>query len=125
MGFRFKEQTGTFVFLTDNELLEEGWAGTGFRDFVVFCRETDVMVHDCQYFPEEMKIKRGWGHSDTDSVARLASEAGVKKLLLFHHDPWRTDDGVSAMVDRCREILRRANSDCVVEAAQEGASFSL
>lgn len=125
MGFSFKEQTGMFIFLTDNELLEHAWAGTGFKDFVVFCSEADVLVHDCQYVPEEMKIKTGWGHSDVASVARLALEAGVKKLLLFHHDPWRTDEAVSAMVARCREILRRAGSNCVVEAAREGTSFSV
>jgi len=125
MGFSFQEETGVFVFLTDNELLEDAWTGTGFRDFVMFCRDADVLVHDCQYLPEEMNIRRGWGHSDVDSVARLALEAGVKRLLLFHHDPWRTDSAVSELVGRCRDILRQANSQCLVEAAQEGASFSI
>jgi phosphoribosyl 1,2-cyclic phosphodiesterase len=125
LGFSFKEETGTFIFLTDNELREDAWVGTGFKDFVRFCRGADVLVHDCQYLPEEMNIRRGWGHSDVDSVARLAQEAGVKKLLLFHHDPWRTDAAVSKMIDRCRDTIRQANFDCLVEAAQEGVSFSV
>lgn len=125
MGFSFQEETGVFVFLTDNELLEDAWTGTGFRDFVTFCREADVLVHDCQYLPDEMNIKQGWGHSDVESVARLALEAGVKRLLLFHHDPWRTDTAVGAMVSQCQKILREGNSDCLVEGAQEGASFSV
>jgi phosphoribosyl 1,2-cyclic phosphodiesterase len=125
LGFSFKEETGTFIFLTDNELREDAWVGTGFKDFVRFCSGADVLVHDCQYLPEEMNIRRGWGHSDMDSVARLALEAGVKKLLLFHHDPWRTDQAVSEMVKRCRDALSRANCTCPVEAAQEGVSFSV
>jgi ribonuclease BN (tRNA processing enzyme) len=125
LGFSFREDTGMFVFLTDNELMEDAWTGTSFKEFVSFCRGADVLVHDCQYLPEEMKIRRGWGHSDIDSVARLAIESGVKKLLLFHHDPWRNDDAVSSMVARCREVLDRANSYCVVDASQEGASLSV
>jgi len=125
LGFSFREDTGTFVFLTDNELMEDAWTGTSFKEFAIFCRGADVLVHDCQYLPEEMKIRRGWGHSDIDSAARLAIESGVKKLLLFHHDPWRHDQAVSSMVARCREVLDRANSYCVVDAAQEGASLSV
>lgn len=125
LGFSFREDTGTFVFLTDNELMEDAWTGTSFKEFVNFCRGADVLVHDCQYLPEEMKIRRGWGHSDIDSAARLAIESGVKKLLLFHHDPWRNDEAVSSMVARCREVLDGANSYCVVGAAQEGASLSV
>ncbi len=125
LGFKFVEASGTFVFLTDNELLGHGWAGTSFKDFVVFCRNADILVHDCQYFPEEMDIKRGWGHSDVDSVAKLAVEAGVKKLLLFHHDPWRSDDAVTSMVHRCAQALHEINSPTRVEAATEGSTVVL
>ena len=125
LGFKFVEESGTFVFLTDNELLEYGWAGTSFKDFVVFCRNADILVHDCQYFPEEMDIKRGWGHSDVDSVAKLAAEAEVKKLLLFHHDPWRSDEAVTSMVRRCTQALDEVNSPTHVEAATEGSTLVL
>lgn len=47
LGFKFTEKSGTFVFLTDNELLDHGWSGTSFKDFVDFCRNADVLAHDC------------------------------------------------------------------------------
>lgn len=122
MGFRFTEASGTFVFLTDNELLEKGWSGSSMKDFVRFCSEADLLVHDCQYLPEEMELRRGWGHSDLASVARLAMEAGVEKLLLFHHDPWRKDDGVAEMVSRVRAIVQSAGSNVQVDAARDGMS---
>jgi phosphoribosyl 1,2-cyclic phosphodiesterase len=125
LGFKFVEESGTFVFLTDNELVEHGWAGTSFKDFVVFCRNADILVHDCQYVPEEMDIKRGWGHSDVNSVAKLAAEGGVKKLLLFHHDPWRSDAAVTSMVRRCAQALHEINSQTHVEAATEGSTIVL
>jgi phosphoribosyl 1,2-cyclic phosphodiesterase len=125
MGFKFTENKSTFVFLTDNELLDTPRWGPSFKDFARFCRNADILVHDCQYLPEEMDIRRGWGHSDLDSVARLALEADVKKLILFHHDPWRTDQAVSSMVDRCAGILSSANSAISVQAAQEGSTLEL
>jgi phosphoribosyl 1,2-cyclic phosphodiesterase len=125
MGFKFTENSRVFVFLTDNELLEQGWHGTSFADFVRFCKGADLLVHDCQYVPEEMAMRRGWGHSDVVSVTDLALRAGVKKLLLFHHDPWRTDREVAEMVGRAQELVRGANAELVVEAAQEGTTVSV
>ncbi|MCL5124406.1 MAG: MBL fold metallo-hydrolase [Deltaproteobacteria bacterium] len=125
LGFKFIEDGKKFVFLTDNELTEEGWQGTCFKDFVEFCSEADVLVHDCQYLPEELVTRRGWGHSDTRSVAKLAVETGAKELILFHHDPWRTDEGVHKIVDRCGEELDRMNAWITVYAAREGSTITL
>lgn len=125
LGFKFTEASGAFVFLTDNELREDGWKGSCFTDFVRFCQGADLLVHDCQYTPEEMTIRRGWGHSDVACVARLAVEAGVKRLVLFHHDPWRTDEGVSDMVSRCRALLDDWKSSISVEAAREGSTHTV
>jgi len=125
VGFRFTENDTSFVFLTDNELRHDGWIGTCFDDFVGFCRGADLLIHDCQYLPEEMEIRRGWGHSDLESVARLAVEAGVKSLILFHHDPWRTDNGVVKIIERCREVMDRAGVSIPVDGARENTSFRL
>jgi phosphoribosyl 1,2-cyclic phosphodiesterase len=125
IGFKFTEDSGVFVFLTDNELREDGWRGTCFSDFVRFCRDADLLVHDCQYIPEEMGERRGWGHSDLSSVVRLAVEAQVRRLVLFHHDPWRTDEGVGAMVTRCAAMLSQVTSGITVEAAKEGATLTV
>ncbi|MCX5872217.1 MAG: MBL fold metallo-hydrolase [Deltaproteobacteria bacterium] len=125
LGFRFTEGNKKFVFLTDNELSEEGWDGSCFGDFVNFCQDADVLVHDCQYLPEESVSRKGWGHSDTITVAKLAVETGAKRLILFHHDPWRTDEGVELVISRCREELDRDNSKITVEAAREGSLITL
>lgn len=70
-----------------------------------------------------MNVRRGWGHSDLEAVARLAVEAEVRKFLLFHHDPWRTDDGVRSMLNRCARLLNDANSAVTVDAAREGSTI--
>lgn len=121
LGFKFKEASGTFVFLTDNELLDHGWSGTSLKEFAAFCRGADLLVHDCQYTLEEMGQRRGWGHSHVGSVAKLALESGVKSLILFHHDPWRTDAGVRALCEQCTEIIHETNQAAIdVSPAREG-----
>lgn len=120
MGFRFVEDEKSLVFLTDNELREDGWSGTCYADFVKFCAGADLLVHDSQYLPEEIDVRKGWGHSDVDTVARLAMDAGVGRLILFHHDPWRSDEAIFKMVERCEELLDSTGSSIRVEAAREG-----
>lgn len=67
------------------------------------CRGAGVVVVDSQYTPEEYETHRGWGHSTWAESAKLARAAGVKRLVLFHHDPGHTDD----FLDRIQEDARR------------------
>jgi phosphoribosyl 1,2-cyclic phosphodiesterase len=124
LGYRFTEESGSFVFLTDNELQIDG-KGISFSEFVTFCKGADMLVHDCQYVPEEMAVRHGWGHSDTETVVNLALEAGVKHLLLFHHDPWRKDREIMAMVDNCSKAIEQAGASIFVEAAREGVTLRI
>ena len=50
----------------------------------------------------------------------LALAAEVRTLVLFHHDPQRTDDALDRSVAECRELVRRAGASLEVVAAAEG-----
>jgi len=89
-----------------------------------FARTADVLVYDSQYTPEEYRgasgpPRVGWGHSTYAAGAELAAAACVAKLVLFHHDPQRTDDQVDEIERRAREIF-----PCTT-AAREGLRISL
>ncbi len=84
----------------------------------------DILVYDSQYTPEEYAgtagsggPKLGWGHSTFEEAAKLAKAAGVKKLVLYHHDPMQNDAAVGEKERRARELF----ADC--EAAREGLSL--
>lgn len=124
-GYRFREGKKTLAFITDNELRADSWEGRSPKDYAKFCKGADILIHDCQYTPEEIETRRGWGHSDYESTFQLAQDAGVKKLLLFHHDPSRTDQQVKAIQDNCKELADKKNSKIVIEAAVEGSEFDL
>jgi ribonuclease BN (tRNA processing enzyme) len=56
-----------------------------------------VLLHDAQYTVEEYPAHIGWGHSSIEHVVTLAQRADVGRLVLFHHDPYHSDDELEAM----------------------------
>ncbi len=125
MGFRFDDGKKKIVFLTDNELTEDVFSGRLNVDYVEFCKDADVLIHDAQYTSEEIEACRGWGHSDYLSTFRLASEAHANQLILYHHEPSRKDPELTSIVDHCRELASNSNSSIIVDAAKEGSELSV
>lgn len=51
----------------------------------------DVVMYDSTYTDAEFPEKVGWGHSTWQEAVRLSELAGVKRLVLFHHEPDHDD----------------------------------
>lgn len=122
LGWRVRHADRTFVYLTDNELFAAEPATT-FSQFVEFCAGADVLSHDAQWTDAELQSRNGWGHSSVAQACELAIAAEVRLLLLFHHDPNRTDDGVDALRAEADRILRPHGIECA--AASEGYRVEL
>ena len=73
-----------------------------------------------QYTAEELPARATFGHSAAEYAVQLAQRAGARRVILFHHDPSRTDDEVEALAER----LRRTES-LPLEPAIEGAMIQL
>jgi phosphoribosyl 1,2-cyclic phosphodiesterase len=91
-GYRLEHAGQSIVYATDTEhfscvdpTLKKLAAGA------------DILIYDAQYTPEEYPSKVGWGHSTWEAGADLARAAGVPQLVLFHHDPGRTDAALAAL----------------------------
>jgi phosphoribosyl 1,2-cyclic phosphodiesterase len=78
---------------------EEG-VSARLADFAAGC---DLLIYDAQYSDEEYESKRGWGHSTWNEGAKAAERCGAKKLVLIHHDPWRTDEELGDIERSMRE----------------------
>jgi ribonuclease BN (tRNA processing enzyme) len=90
-----------------------------------FFNGADILIHDAQYTAEEYEAdKQGWGHSSYEHAIKAASLAGVKKLVLFHHDTNRTDAELAhleglyrgQLQDRSSPELLMAREGLTVEA---------
>jgi len=120
VGFRIAAEGRVFVYLTDNEL-----ADGNHERFIDFCRGADLLIHDAQYLPEELESHQGWGHSSYLEVLDLARAAGVREVVLFHHDPDRTDAEVDAIVRACHEEMRQRGDRFECFAASEGMVLTI
>jgi len=110
-GYKFIEDGKSFVFLTDNELGYIHTGGRPYQDYMEFSSGADLLVHDCEYTPSEYKTFVEWGHSAYTEVLKLAFEADVKTLGLFHLNQDRTDKDMDAMVKACRKTISDKGSD--------------
>lgn len=94
----------TVVYATDTE----GFV-RGDRRLIEFSRGADVLIHDAMYtearYTAANAPTQGYGHSTVEIAAELASEAGVGKLVLFHHDPANDDDTLDRLVARGKTLF--------------------
>lgn len=95
------------------------------RNILEFIRGSDVLIIDSQYDDGEYEQHIGWGHSCFEDSVTLAIQGGVRRLFLFHHDPDHTDEQISRMVARAREMAVLRQSSLFIEAAREGREVLL
>lgn len=125
VGFRVAGRHSVFTYLPDHEpalgkngiIRNNQWISG-----IDLAKGTDLLLHDAQYTAEEYQNKKGWGHSAIDDTGYFAAVAGVKKLLLAHHDPSRSDEQLENMFD---EFNKKYNYSFACELAKEGAEFML
>jgi phosphoribosyl 1,2-cyclic phosphodiesterase len=111
----------------DPEAVKEGAAAAAAENEKVaqFFRGADLLVHDSQYKQEEWEAgKKGWGHSTFKWAIEQAYRAGVKHLVLFHHDPDRSDAELEQIVNGYRAALA-GRSRMQISIAQEGRTFEV
>ena len=124
-GYRIEHGDRAVVYLTDNELAPPYEKATAFEDFVAFCQHADVLIHDAQYVEHDMPHKHGWGHSLVSQACALAVAAEVKHLILYHHDPDRSDAAIDTLQETVRAWTRTRNLRMQCTAAWEGLTVHL
>ena len=146
MGYRFEHKGKTFCFVTDSEpfrnlftdaasfsdldklLSNEGEkaAAEENRKVADFFKGTDLLIHDAQYTNEEWKRERlGWGHASIEYVIETAASVGVKKVILTHHDPERTDEQVDQLTEHYYKKYADIRKTMAFSFAQEGSVIKI
>ncbi len=119
LAYRVEYKGRSVVYMTDTEHGSD-------RDeqLVEFSRGADVLIYDAMYTEDEYlgrkgSPKIGWGHSTWQNAVRVADDAKAGTLVLFHHDPTRTDDALDALLKQVKQ-QRKATV-----AAREGLVIKL
>jgi ribonuclease BN (tRNA processing enzyme) len=89
------------------------------RNMLALAKNSDFLIVDAQYTPEELPEHRGWGHSSWKQAVETGIKAGVKRIALYHHDPYHEDEDVEDII----ETARKLHPDVI--AAREGLEVTI
>ncbi len=125
LGYVVTNATGKSVaYITDNEIVPGADVHNRNR-LVTLLSGVDVLIHDANYLDGEYPGKVGWGHSPVTEVLKLAADAKVKRLYLFHHDPHHDDNAVEKKEAFGKCFFEERGLDIECFCAMEGHSISL
>jgi phosphoribosyl 1,2-cyclic phosphodiesterase len=101
-GYRVSAGSATIAYLSDHSPLAYGPGPDGLGEYhpaaMALADGADVLIHDAQHTAAELPRLAFLGHSAVEYAVGLARRCGVGTLVLFHHDPWRTDDEIDGLV---------------------------
>ena len=90
-----------------------------------FMRDADLVILDGTYTAVEYPARKGWGHSTMDWCIEASIQAHVRRLLITHHEPTRTDDELDELLAGFRADLRRRGERLEVGFATESETINL
>ena len=90
---------------------------------ITLAADANTLIHDAQFLQSDFKAT--WGHSTVDAAIEVAVKARVGRLVLYHHDPDRSDDALDQIGRDAqrRASERRAGLEVVV--AREGLELTI
>ncbi|MFW2336048.1 MBL fold metallo-hydrolase [Ilumatobacter sp.] len=124
-GYRISDGDSSLAYLSDHGpagVLGPGPDGLGpyHEAALELCARADLVIHDAQYTRSELPGRIDFGHSAGEYAVELARRSGAGSVVLFHHDPDRTDDEVDAL-----ERLLDSPGGPDVVAGREGDTIRL
>jgi phosphoribosyl 1,2-cyclic phosphodiesterase len=125
-GYRFSRNDKTVVYSTDSEhkfeTLDQSYP------FVEFFRDADLLIFDAQYsLADQISVKEDWGHSSNMIGVELAQLAGVKHLVMYHHEPINGDRTIETILGETRryEEISRSGQRLTITSAYDGLEIVL
>jgi phosphoribosyl 1,2-cyclic phosphodiesterase len=126
VGYRIEEHGRVLAYVPDHEPSLGVTLDTMPADWISgheVAYDADLLFHDAQYGDEEYPRHVGWGHSAIDHVLAFADKLDVDHLVLFHHDPYHTDDDLEELLKDARS--KWCGPEDSLELAYEGMTIDL
>lgn len=101
-GYRIEDEHAVVAYATDNEPWPDRHKDEKLHELA---RDADLLIMDAQFTPQDYDSHRGWGHSTWQDCVEVARAANVKRLCLFHHDPYRDDEAIDDYLEDARRAF--------------------
>jgi len=106
LAYRIDDRSdgASLVFATDLEWQKRTDADE--TAFMTLCREpkpADLLVIDAHFSRANAQAFAGWGHSSWEDDLDIAQSAGIRRVLLGHHNPDADDRALHAVEQQVKE----------------------
>ena len=125
-SYRLQDQHSIFVYSSDAEYKDLD--ATILQERINFFKDADAVIFDAQYgLRDSWENKVDFGHSSALIGVDLARQAGVKRLLLTHHEPTYSDKKLQKIQETATAYQTQDSSlpTCEVIVAYEGLEIDL
>ena len=85
-GYIFETNKGKFSYLLDHEYDDESAL-----EIINASKKSDLIIWDGMFTPEELSMRKGWGHSSIAQGNDFLIKSDSKKMGISHHSPYRND----------------------------------
>jgi len=104
LGYRISDGRSAVAYVTDHCPTALGPGPDGWGEYhagaVELAAGADVLIHDAQLLAGELAAQAAFGHAAADYAVCLAQRAAARHVVLFHHQPDRTDDALDQVAHR-------------------------
>jgi phosphoribosyl 1,2-cyclic phosphodiesterase len=108
MGYRVTWNGRSAVYCSDTEHFSDRLD----ENVVHLARGADVLIYDAMYTDDEYHSSKspkvGWGHSTWQEAIKVAKAAGVKRVVIFHHEPGHSDDFLDRIGEKAKAVFPMA-----------------
>ncbi|MDE5084610.1 MAG: MBL fold metallo-hydrolase [Trichodesmium sp. St18_bin1] len=108
MGYRVTWNGRSAVYCSDTEHFSDRLD----ENVVHLARGADVLIYDAMYTDDEYHSSKspkvGWGHSTWQEAIKVAKAAGVKRVVIFHHEPAHGDDFLDRIGEKAKAVFPMA-----------------
>ena len=119
-----QENGKRFIYATDSELTAGDFMET--EENTAFFKNAELIVIDCQYTLGEAIDKFNWGHSAFSLAVDFSANWGIKRMVMFHHDPSYDDQKLYNILQSAKWYMERMNIKGIdLTLACEGLEISL
>jgi phosphoribosyl 1,2-cyclic phosphodiesterase len=128
LGYRITENGRSLAYVPDHEPARVGSIERSSPDWLpgaVVAQGADVLLHDSQYTGEEYADRVSWGHSSFSDAVTFAGMCKAGKLVLFHHDPSRSDEALEDIETSAGHIWGSEPNGSAPVLAREGMEIDL
>ena len=103
LSYKILSNDKIISYVTDCEYI----TGNPSEKLIQFSNNSDLLIHDAHFTPEDLINHKGWGHSSWKQAIIMAQKSNSKQLALFHHSPEYTDKQIESIERNAQKIFKQ------------------